>query len=103
MNPNSIKTATTIAGHHRDEAGLWPPSSPWPLLLAIDRTVINLTVEPLKAQFDLNDTLRHASERCLGIFYTLGLFSVGRLVDRFRAKVLGICLFFFSLFSMASV
>ena len=92
----------------------WPsPGRGWMLagLLALasimsqfDRTVINLTVEPLKAQFDLNDTqFGMLQSVAFGIFYTLACFPVGRLVDRFtRRTVLGICLLFFSLFSMAS-
>ncbi len=97
---------------YKDQA--WPsPRRGWILagLLALasimsqfDRTVINLTVEPLKAQFDLNDTqFGMLQSVAFGIFYTLACFPVGRLVDRFaRRTVLGICLLFFSLFSMAS-
>jgi MFS family permease len=74
------------------------------IMSQFDRTVINLTVEPLKAQFDLNDTqFGMLQSVAFGIFYTLACFPVGRLVDRFaRRTVLGICLLFFSLFSMAS-
>jgi MFS family permease len=97
--------------NHQDH---WPsPSRGWLLagLLALasimsqfDRTVINLTVEPLKAQFDLNDTqFGMLQSVAFGIFYTVACFPVGRLVDRFaRKSVLAICLFFFSLFSMGS-
>ncbi len=100
--------------NNKNSTNSWPSSGRgWTLasLLALasiasqfDRTVINLTVEPLKAQFDLNDTqFGMLQSIAFGIFYTLACFPVGRLVDRFaRKKVLGICLFFFSLFSMAS-
>ncbi len=103
-----------MAASPPDNDNNWPsPGRGWMLagLLALasimsqfDRTVINLTVEPLKAQFDLNDTqFGMLQSVAFGIFYTLACFPVGRLVDRFaRRTVLGICLLFFSLFSMAS-
>lgn len=94
--------------------------SPWPSarrawaiagLLALasiasqfDRVVMNLTVEPVKAEFGLNDT-RFALLQgvAFGIFYTLCSVPIGRLADRYRrTHVLGISLVFFSLFSMAS-
>ena len=69
-----------------------------------DRTVVNLAVEPLKARFDLNDTqFGNLQGIAFGVFYILAAFPLGRLVDRHSRKlVLGICLAFFSVFSMAS-
>jgi len=69
-----------------------------------DRVVMNLTIEPVKAAFGLDDT-RFALLQgvAFGIFYTLCSVPIGRLADRFERRiVLGISLFFFSLFSMAS-
>jgi len=92
----------------------WPPARrAWMIagLLALasvasqfDRVVMNLTIEPVKAEFGLDDT-RFALLQgvAFGIFYTLGSVPIGRLADRFeRRLVLGISLLFFSLFSMAS-
>jgi MFS family permease len=61
-------------------------------------------VEPLKAQFDLNDTqFSMLQSIAFGIFYTLACFPVGRLADRYaRRTLIGVCLALFSLFSMAS-
>ncbi|WP_169542577.1 MFS transporter [Sphingomonas baiyangensis] len=97
-----------------------PAATPWPhrrrawmvaILLSLasivsqfDRVVMNLTVEPVKAQFGLDDT-RFALLQgvAFGIFYTLGSVPLGRAADRFeRRLVLGISMLFFSLASMAS-
>lgn len=69
-----------------------------------DRTVINLTVEPLKQQFQLNDTQFGMLQGiAFGVFYTLACFPIGRLVDRYARKwVLGVSLLLFSLFAMGS-
>jgi MFS family permease len=69
-----------------------------------DRTVINLTVEPLKQQFSLNDTQFGMLQGiAFGVFYTLACFPVGRLADRYARKTLiGVCLAIFSLFAMGS-
>ena len=92
----------------------WPsPARGWTVagLLALasiasqfDRTVINLTVGPLKEQFSLNDTQFGMLQGvAFGIFYTLACFPVGRLADRYaRRTLIGVCLAFFSLFSMGS-
>ncbi|MCP5145821.1 MAG: MFS transporter [Gammaproteobacteria bacterium] len=95
-------------------------ATPWPaprrgwilaLLLALasiasqfDRTVINLTVEPLKEAFALNDTQFGMLQGvAFGIFYTVACIPIGRLADRYQRRiVLAISLFFFSLFSMGS-
>ncbi|WP_294291740.1 MFS transporter [uncultured Sphingomonas sp.] len=69
-----------------------------------DRVVLNLTVEPVKAEFGLTDT-RFALLQgvAFGIFYTLCSVPIGRMADSFQRRlVLGISLIFFSLFSMAS-
>lgn len=112
-HPDPVPDAAPVTVPNLDPDA-WPsPGRGWLLagLLALasimsqfDRTVINLTVEPLKAQFDLNDTqFGMLQSIAFGIFYTLACFPVGRLVDHFtRRTVLGICLFFFSLFSMGS-
>jgi MFS family permease len=69
-----------------------------------DRTVINLTVEPLKEQFALNDTQFGILQGiAFGIFYTLACIPIGRLADKVsRTKLLSFCLFFFSIFAMGS-
>ena len=92
----------------------WPsPSRGWLLvvLLALasmvsqaDRTVLNLAVQPIKAQFRLDDThFAMLQAVAFGLFYTLCAIPIGRLVDRFpRGLVTGLCLGLFSLFSMGS-
>jgi MFS family permease len=97
-----------------DELDPWPsPARGWTIvvLLALasmasqfDRTVVNLMVEPIKAQFDLDDT-RFAMLQgfAFGLFYILACVPIGRLVDRYsRTLILGICLALFSVFAMAS-
>jgi MFS family permease len=97
-----------------------PPATPWPspvrawsivFLLALasiasqyDRTVVNLMVEPLKAEFALNDTAFSLLQTAaFGIFYVLACIPIARLADRHQRRIiLGTCLAIFSLFSMAS-
>ncbi|WP_311268973.1 MFS transporter [Sphingobium sp. WCS2017Hpa-17] len=92
----------------------WPnPRRAWTVALLLslasiasqfDRVVLNLTVEPVKAEFGLDDTSFALLQGvAFGIFYTLGAVPLGRLADRYERRiVLGISLFFFSLASMAS-
>lgn len=95
-------------------------SRPWPtatrawavvFLLALasivsqfDRTVINLTVDPLKRAFDLNDTqFAMLQSVAFGIFYTLACIPLGWLADRYQRRVvMAASLAFFSLFAMGS-
>src|SRR5215469_11204535 len=97
-----------------------PVSAPWPspsrgwLLVALlalasmvsqaDRTVLNLAVQPIKAQFRLDDThFAMLQAVAFGVFYTFCAIPIGRLVDRFpRGLVTGLCLGLFSLFAMGS-
>ena len=94
--------------------------SPWPsaargwtmvVLLALasmasqfDRTVVNLMVDPIKDRFALDDThFSMLQSFAFGIFYMLACIPIGRMADRYQRRVIiGISLFFFSLFSMAS-
>jgi MFS family permease len=104
--------ATPVAVAERSTP--WPkPATGWILagLLALasimsqfDRTVINLTVEPLKETFALNDTQFGMLQGiAFGIFYTLACFPLGRLADRYQRRlVIGVGLAFFSLFAMGS-
>ena len=96
------------------------PEAPWPkpsrgwivaVLLGLasiasqsDRTVVNLAVEPIKAQFHLDDThFGMLQGVAFGLFYVLCAIPIGRLIDRFPRKlVTGVCLGLFSLFSMGS-
>jgi len=96
------------------------PEAPWPkpsrgwLVAALlglasiasqsDRTVVNLAVEPIKAQFHLDDThFGMLQGVAFGLFYVLCAIPIGRLIDRFPRKlVTGVCLGLFSLFSMGS-
>ena len=92
----------------------WPsPARGWTVaaLLALasivsqfDRTVVNLTIEPIKAQFALNDTQFGLLQGvAFGIFYVLACVPIGRLSDRYPRKlIIGISLGLFSLFSMSS-
>lgn len=74
------------------------------IMSQFDRVVLNLTVEPVKAEFGLDDTSFALLQGvAFGIFYTLGAVPLGRLADRYeRRLVLGISLVFFSIASMAS-
>jgi MFS family permease len=92
----------------------WPsPARAWSVvfLLALasivsqfDRTVINLTVDPLKRAFELNDTqFALLQSVAFGIFYTLACIPLGWLADRYQRRVImAASLAFFSLFAMSS-
>lgn len=92
----------------------WPPPSVgWlaVLLLALasivsqwDRTVINLMVAPIKAEFGLDDTAFGALQSiAFGIFYVIACIPIGRLADRYQRRVIiAVALAFWSLFAMAS-
>jgi MFS family permease len=69
-----------------------------------DRTVINLAVGPIKAEFGLDDThFGMLQGVAFGIFYVLACIPIGRLADRYQRKlILAIGIGFFSLFAMAS-
>ncbi len=69
-----------------------------------DRTVINLTVGPLKQAFSLNDTqFAMLQSVAFGIFYTLACIPLGWLADRYQRRVvMGVSLLFFSLFAIGS-
>ncbi|WP_326523047.1 spinster family MFS transporter [Sphingomonas sp.] len=92
----------------------WPaPWRGWLLVLLLaatslvsqfDRTVINLMVEPIKAEFGLNDTAFGALQGvAFGIFYVIACVPLGRMADNYSRKwLITTCLFFWSLFAMAS-
>lgn len=96
------------------ETNAWPtPWRGWLLvgLLALasvvsqfDRTVINLMVEPIKAEFGLNDTAFGALQSiAFGMFYVIACIPLGRAADNYSRKyLLAICLFFWTIFAMAS-
>ena len=69
-----------------------------------DRTVINLMVGPIKAEFGLNDTAFGALQSvAFGIFYVIACIPLGRAADLTnRKRLIAVCLFFWSLFAMAS-
>lgn len=106
-------TPTDGAAQEAGEPG-WPvPWRGWLLvgLLALasvvsqfDRTVINLMVGPIKAEFGLNDTAFGALQSiAFGIFYVIACIPLGRMADnRNRRILISSCLFFWSLFAMAS-
>jgi MFS family permease len=95
-------------------AAPWPrPSRGWLIagLLALasvvsqaDRVVLNLMIEPVKAEFNLGDTGFGALQGvAFGMFYTLCAIPLGRMADRFPRKILiGICITLWSLFAMGS-
>jgi MFS family permease len=96
------------------------PHNPWPsarrgwvlvALLALasvvsqfDRTVINLMVGPIKAEFGLNDTAFGALQSlAFGLFYVIACIPLGRIADNWsRRWLLAMCLGFWSVFAMAS-
>ena len=92
----------------------WPsPSRGWiaAVLLGLasiasqsDRTVVNLAVQPIKAQFHLDDThFGMLQGVAFGLFYVICAMPIGRLLDRFpRTLVTGVCVGLFSLFAMGS-
>ena len=104
-----MQTLATTA----DRAG-WPSATrAWTVVALLglasivsqfDRTVINLTVDPIKAAFTLNDTqFALLQSLAFGIFYTLACIPLGWLADRFQRRiVMAISIGFFSLFAMAS-
>ena len=97
-----------------ESEGAWPSASRgWLVtgLLALasivsqfDRTVVNLTVEPIKAAFSLNDTRFGLLQGVgFGIFYVVACVPIGRLADRYqRRRIIGWGLGLFSLFAMGS-
>jgi len=105
--------ATTATGQDSDIVA-WPPRSRGWLLVALlalasvvsqfDRTVINLMVGPIKAEFGLNDTAFGALQSiAFGIFYVLACIPLGRLADNGNRKLLlAVCLTLWSVFAMAS-
>src|SRR4051812_39582334 len=98
----------TVSSH--DAQRPWPPASRgwlFVFLLALasmvsqaDRTVVSLAVQPIKAQFRLDDThFALLQAVAFGVFYTVCAIPIGRLVDRLpRGPVTGVCLGLFSLF-----
>ncbi len=107
-------------GSQPDVVGSSASDTPWPhaahgwtvtALLALasivsqfDRTVVNLTIEPLKAAFALDDTRFGLLQGlAFGIFYVIACVPIGRLADRYQRRVIiGVGLALFSPFSMAS-
>jgi len=69
-----------------------------------DRTVMSLTVTPVKAEFGLDDThFGMLQGLAFGLFYMVCSIPIGRLADTYQRRiVIGISLGFFSLFAMAS-
>jgi MFS family permease len=92
----------------------WPsPSRGWWLvaLLALasvvsqfDRTVINLMVGPIKAEFGLSDTAFGSLQSvAFGIFYVIACIPLGRMADNGNRKwLIAVCLGLWSVFAMAS-
>ncbi|WP_172595178.1 spinster family MFS transporter [Sphingopyxis sp. FD7] len=105
---------TTPTAAPIDDDGDWPaPRRGWMLVLLLalasivsqfDRTVINLMVEPLKADFELNDTqFGMLQSVAFGIFYVLACIPIGRLADNHsRRVIIGSALALWSVFAMCS-
>lgn len=110
----------TPASDAAADSGAGPDARSWPAegagwvvagLLALasivsqfDRTVVNLTVAPLKATFRLNDTeFGMLQGVAFGAFYVVACIPIGRLADRWRrGRLISASLVLFSLFSMGS-
>ncbi len=96
------------------DPGAWPsPARAWALIVLMalasvvsqfDRTVINLTVGPLKQAFSLNDTqFAMLQSVAFGIFYTVACIPLGWLADRYQRRVImAVSLAFFSAFAIGS-
>ena len=69
-----------------------------------DRTVVNLTVGPLKAAFSLDDThFAMLQGMAFGIFYITACVPIGALADRYQRRlIIAAGLGFFSLFAVGS-
>lgn len=74
------------------------------MMSQFDRIVINLMVEPIKAEFALSDAAFGALQGfAFGIFYTLMSFPIGRMADRYQRRIIiGGGLALFSLFAAGS-
>ncbi len=105
--------ATPPEDHDKTEAP-WPSATRGWLLVVLlalasivsqfDRTVINLMVGPLKAEFALSDTqFGMLQSLAFGIFYVLACIPIGRLADNHSRKfIIATALGLWSLFAMAS-
>jgi MFS family permease len=104
----------------KEPAGLDAEDTSWPerrnawialLLLCaaaiasqLDRQIINLVVEPVKAEFGLSDgQFGMLQGIAFGLFYTFGAIPLGMLADRYQRRiVIGLGIGFFSIFSFAT-
>lgn len=70
----------------------------------LDRQIINLVIEPVKAEFSLSDSQFGMLQGvAFGLFYTFGAIPLGMLADRYqRRMVIGLGIAFFSIFSFAT-
>lgn len=114
MNASQGNAMATTTSEGSATTTPWPsPISGWLLVLLLalasvvsqfDRTVINLMVGPLKAEFALNDTeFGMLQSLAFGIFYIAACIPIGRLADNQSRKIiLGTALTLWSLFAMAS-
>lgn len=101
-------------GHRASDPTPWPSKRRGWLLVALlalasvvsqfDRTVINLMVGPIKAEFGLSDTAFGSLQSvAFGIFYVIACIPLGRIADNSsRRMLLAICLALWSVFAMAS-
>jgi MFS family permease len=98
----------------KTEESPWPSKSRGWLLVGLlalasvvsqfDRTVINLMVGPIKAEFGLNDTAFGSLQSlAFGIFYVIACIPLGRIADNWSRKhLLALCLGLWSVFAMSS-
>jgi MFS family permease len=105
---------TGIISQEPDAPSAWPDATQGLLatvLLAFasmgsqfDRTVVNLTVAPLKATFSLDDThFAMLQGMAFGIFYITACIPIGALADRYQRRlIIATGLGFFSLFAVGS-
>ena len=99
--PSDASTAWPTAARGWVVVGLMALAS---IVSQFDRTVINLTVDPLKQAFTLNDTqFAMLQGVAFGLFYTLACIPLGWLADRYQRRlIMAASLLFFSLFAMGS-
>lgn len=114
MTPDAGAEIDHPVRNESGEAAPWPPPRTGWVVVAmlsaaalasqLDRMIINLLVEPIKADLHLTDTgFALLQGVAFGVFYTVMMLPIGWLADRFQRRlVIAGGLAMFSLFSMGT-